>query len=87
MSEYDNMTVAELKELLKDAGLPVSGKKADLITRLEENETHDDKMKSLTKMTMILTITMTMMIGMMMMKNTFTSPSKNLFLMMLERPL
>ena len=45
------------------------------------------KMKSLTKMTMILTITMTMMIGMMMMKNTFTSPSKNLFLMMLERPL
>ena len=42
MSEYDNMTVAELKELLKDAGLPVSGKKADLIARLEENETHDD---------------------------------------------
>ena len=42
MSEFDNMTVAELKELLKDAGLPVSGKKADLIARLEENETHDD---------------------------------------------
>ena len=43
MSEFDNMTVAELKELLKDAGLPVSGKKADLIARLEENETHDDQ--------------------------------------------
>ena len=42
MSEYENMTVAELKELLKDAGLPVSGKKADLIARLEESETHDD---------------------------------------------
>ena len=42
MSEYDNMTVAELKELLKDAGLPVSGKKADLIARLEEAEVHDD---------------------------------------------
>jgi len=36
MSEYNDMTVAELKELLKAAGLPVSGKKADLITRLEE---------------------------------------------------
>ncbi|RJV01962.1 MAG: 50S ribosomal protein L32e [Candidatus Poseidoniales archaeon] len=30
------MTVAELKELLKEAGLPVSGKKADLISRLQE---------------------------------------------------
>ncbi|MBT5392316.1 MAG: 50S ribosomal protein L32e [Euryarchaeota archaeon] len=31
------MTVAELKELLKEADLPVSGKKADLIARLEES--------------------------------------------------
>jgi large subunit ribosomal protein L32e len=30
------MTVAELKELLKEAGLPVSGKKADLIARLQD---------------------------------------------------
>ena len=37
MSDYEKMTVAQLKELLKEAGLPVSGKKADLITRLEEN--------------------------------------------------
>ena len=36
MSDYDKMTVAELKELLKEAGLPVSGKKADLISRLQE---------------------------------------------------
>jgi large subunit ribosomal protein L32e len=36
MSDYDKMTVAELKELLKEAGLPVSGKKADLIARLQE---------------------------------------------------
>ena len=36
MSEYAGLTVAELKELLKEAGLPVSGKKADLITRLED---------------------------------------------------
>lgn len=37
MSEdYENMTVAQLKELLKEADLPVSGKKADLIARLAE---------------------------------------------------
>ena len=32
--DYDGMTVAELKALLKEQGLPVSGKKADLIERL-----------------------------------------------------
>ena len=36
MSVYEGMTVAQLKELLKEAGLPVSGKKADLIARLQE---------------------------------------------------
>ena len=35
-ADYDSMTVAELKELLKAAGKPVSGKKADLIARLTE---------------------------------------------------
>jgi hypothetical protein len=35
-ADYSSMTVAELKELLKAAGNPVSGKKADLITRLNE---------------------------------------------------
>ena len=34
--DYDSMTVAQLKELLKEAGKPVSGKKADLISRLSE---------------------------------------------------
>ena len=34
--DYESMTVAELKELLKAAGKPVSGKKADLITRLQD---------------------------------------------------
>ncbi len=42
MSEYSDMTVAELKALLKEAGLPVSGKKADLISRLEDAESHED---------------------------------------------
>ncbi len=37
MSDLEDMTVAQLKELLKEAGLPVSGKKADLIARLQEN--------------------------------------------------
>ena len=36
MSDYEKMTVAQLKELLKESGLPVSGKKADLIARLQE---------------------------------------------------
>ena len=35
-SDYESMTVAQLKELLKEAGKPVSGKKADLISRLSE---------------------------------------------------
>ena len=34
--DFDNMTVAELKELLKAAGKPVSGKKAELIARLQD---------------------------------------------------
>ena len=34
--DYASMTVSELKELLKEAGKPVSGKKADLIDRLNQ---------------------------------------------------
>jgi small subunit ribosomal protein S3Ae len=34
--DYSSMTVAELKEILKERGLPVSGKKAELIERLSE---------------------------------------------------
>ena len=34
--DYSSMTVAELKKILKEKGLPVSGKKADLIDRLSE---------------------------------------------------
>jgi small subunit ribosomal protein S3Ae len=34
--DHSSMTVSELKELLKAAGKPVSGKKADLIARLNE---------------------------------------------------
>ena len=34
--DYKSMTVAQLKDLLKEASKPISGKKADLISRLEE---------------------------------------------------
>ena len=34
--DYDDLTVAELKDLLRAASLPVSGKKAELIARLTE---------------------------------------------------
>jgi small subunit ribosomal protein S3Ae len=35
-TDYSSLTVSELKELLKAAGKPVSGKKAELIDRLNE---------------------------------------------------
>ena len=35
-ADYESMTVAQLKDLLKEAGKPVSGEKADLISRLSE---------------------------------------------------
>ena len=37
-TNYDDMKVTELKEVLKEKGLPVSGKKADLIERIKESE-------------------------------------------------
>lgn len=36
--DYESMTVAQLKELLKEQGLPVSGKKSELVARLMESE-------------------------------------------------
>ena len=35
---YEDLTVPELKDLLRERGLPLSGKKADLIARLSEAE-------------------------------------------------
>ena len=40
--EYSVKTVAQLKIILQEKGLPVSGKKADLIARLVENEKPTD---------------------------------------------
>jgi hypothetical protein len=36
MLEYEEMTVAQLKDVLRERGLPISGKKAELIARLQE---------------------------------------------------
>lgn len=36
MAEYSKKTVAELQEILKSRGLASSGKKADLVARLNE---------------------------------------------------
>ena len=41
--DYESMTVAQLKELLKEQSLPVSGKKSDLIARLQESAGGDDE--------------------------------------------
>ena len=35
--DYDSMTLPDLKAALKEQGLPVSGKKAELVERLKEN--------------------------------------------------
>ena len=43
--EYESMTVAELKEILKARGLKVGGKKAELIQRLAENETKESEVQ------------------------------------------
>jgi large subunit ribosomal protein L32e len=40
---YEKMTVAELKELLREANLPVSGKKSDLISRLNESSNSSEE--------------------------------------------
>jgi len=42
-TNYNDLTVAKLKELLKELGLPLSGKKSDLIERLQaSNEKVDE---------------------------------------------
>tara|TARA_R110002051_G_scaffold57799_1_gene106782 strand:+ start:418 stop:897 length:480 start_codon:yes stop_codon:yes gene_type:complete len=36
--QYDSLTVAELRELCKERGLPVSGTKANIVLRLNQND-------------------------------------------------
>lgn len=39
LQEYDSLTVAELRALCKERGLPVYGTKAEIILRLKQNDT------------------------------------------------
>ena len=38
--DYESLTVAELKDILREGGLPVSGKKSELIRRISKNQAH-----------------------------------------------
>jgi SAP domain-containing ribonucleoprotein len=38
MTDYNTLKVPDLKKLLSDRGLPISGNKADLIARLQEGD-------------------------------------------------
>ena len=42
MTDYESLTVADLKDVLRERSLPVSGKKAELIVRLEEYDSSED---------------------------------------------
>ena len=42
MTDYESLTVADLKDVLRERSLPVSGKKAALIARLEEYDSSED---------------------------------------------
>lgn len=38
MADYNSMKVPELKKVLQERGLPLTGNKADLIARLQEDD-------------------------------------------------
>ena len=43
--EYDKMTVAQLKDLLRENDLPVSGKKSELVDRLSSMSSKEETPK------------------------------------------
>ena len=45
--DYDNMTISDLKAALKEQGLPVSGKKTELIERLKEDSKDESKAETI----------------------------------------
>tara|TARA_B100000029_G_scaffold417828_1_gene422619 strand:+ start:1138 stop:1806 length:669 start_codon:yes stop_codon:yes gene_type:complete len=46
MTDYESLTVADLKDVLRERGLPVSGKKAELIARLQEHDSSEVAVES-----------------------------------------
>lgn len=53
VEDFSKLKVAELKELLKERGLPVTGKKAELVARLQEAEAASKPTKKTTTKTKI----------------------------------
>ena len=51
--EYQDMTVAELKALLKESGLPVSGNKSVLVARLSDNAEDDSVEETVVEETVV----------------------------------
>jgi large subunit ribosomal protein L32e len=51
--EYQDMTVAELKVLLKESGLPVSGNKSVLVARLSDNAEDDSVEETVVEETVV----------------------------------
>ena len=49
--DYESLTVAELKDILREGGLPVSGKKSELIRRISKNQDHLNLIASYEKVT------------------------------------
>ena len=49
--DYESLTVAELKDILREGGLPVSGKKLELIRRISKNQAHLNLIASYEKVT------------------------------------
>jgi len=49
--DYESLTVAELKDILREGGLPVSGKKSELIRRISKNQAHLNFIASYEKVT------------------------------------
>ncbi len=49
--DYESLTVAELKDILREGGLPVSGKKSELIRRISKNQAHLNLIASYEKVT------------------------------------
>ena len=49
--DYESLTVTELKDILRKGGLPVSGKKSELIRRISKNQSYLNRIAGYEKFT------------------------------------